>query len=531
MLPWNSEPPPPTAPLLPWQKTTADSGRPAGFSKEEIRAALRNFDTYRERFLKIRYREGGERKPFILNSAQRLLHARIEAEREKFGMVRCLIPKARRMGVSTYIGGRFFHRTATEYGRRAQIVAHRSDSATNLHREIKEFYASLPPPVRPSLGATNAREIIFDKLKSLYKLASAEGGDIGRSDDFHLLHLSEAAFFDNTEDLSSGLLQTVLALPGTEIAMESTGNGQSGMFYSMCEQAHRDQNKGEWRLHFLPWHIMPEYRTAAPQGWVGPKEFEDYAVLHGLDRDQLYWFWKRNYTPATMNGGQPEKIHRLTRQEYPATYAECFMADSTLGYFPASLVAEAMTRNPEPPAGALKLLCIDPAGDGQDKPWICDRQGPVIGSRVWGSLNTRDYNVQADWLVQTFDRFQMDAVVIDVTGVGKGLYDAVCLRMKHRGREKVIAVNFAWGAINDNLFGNRRAEIHAKFLELLNNGASVPNDEELREEMAAYKWGVAGCRRDEKSRLFMTAKEKIKAEIGRSPDRLDACVVSMAVNG
>lgn len=496
-----------------------------------MRAKLLDFDYYREHFLRVRPRVGGERIPFILNSAQRVLHARIEAERNTFGMVRALIPKARRMGVSTYIGGRYFHQTATQFGRRAQIVAHRSDSATNLHREVKEFCNGLPLPMRPSIGATNSRELIFDKLKSLYKVASADGGDIGRSDDFHLLHLSEAGFFDSTEDLSSGLLQTVQTLPGTEIAMESTGNGQSGMFFNMCEEANRQQNKGLWRIHFLPWSVMPEYRTALPFGWVAPKEFEEYARMHGLDREQLYWFWMQNYTIATMNGGQPETIHRLTRQEYPAIYSECFMADSTLDFFPASVVVAAMMRKAAPSAGALKLLCVDPAGDGQDKPFVCDRQGSAIGARVWGELTSRDYNVQADWLKATFERFDMDAILIDVTGIGKGLLDATRLRMAKYGAEKVIAVNFSFGAMNEVLFGNRRAELHDRLQRWLQGDVSMPNDKLLQEEAAAYKWGQMGCRRDEKMRLFMTIKEKIKAQIGRSPDRLDACAVSMAIDG
>lgn len=510
--------------MLPWETAPADA-------KEAQRAKLRDFDQYRK-FLRIRPRAGGERVPFILNSAQTVLHQRIELERREFGMVRALIPKARRMGVSTYIGGRYFHRTATEFGRRAQVVAHRTDSATNLHREVKEFYSGLPAPMQPHVSLSNARELIFDKLKSLYKVASAEGGDIGRSDDFHLLHLSEAAFFDNTEDLSSGLLKTVLGLPGTEIAMESTGNGQSGMFYNMCEQAHRDQNKGEWRIHFLPWHLMPEYRTAVPLGWKAPKEFEDYAKMHGLDREQLYWFWKENYTTATMNGGQPEVIHRLSRQEFPAIYSECFMADSTLDFFPSSLVAAAMTRKPAPSAGALKLLCVDPAGDGQDKAFVCDRQGSAIGGRVWGELANKDYNVQADWLSQTYDRFNMDMILIDTTGgYGKGLLDACRLRLRRIGAEKVVGVTFSWGAMNDVMYGNRRSELHDKFLRFLQSDVSMPNDKLLQEEAAAYKWGVGGCRRDEKARLFMTPKEKIRQEIGRSPDRLDAVAVSMAVDG
>ncbi len=512
--------------LLPWEQPISPVQ-----SKEDVRAKLRDFDLYREKFLRIRPREGGERIPFILNNAQRILHASIEREREAFGMVRALIPKARRMGVSTYIGGRFFHQTATRFGRRAQVVAHRTDSATNLHREVKEFAAALPSSVRPSIGATNARELIFDKLKSLYKVASAEGGDIGRSDDFHLLHLSEAAFMEHVEDLSSGLLKTVQTLPGTEIALESTGNGQAGMFFSMCEQAYSEQGKGLWRLHFLPWSVMPEYRAEVPFAWKAPKEFEDYARMHGLDREQVYWFFRENYTLAVMNGGQPEVIHRLSRQEFPAIYSECFMADSTLDFFPPSLVNAAVLRKPAPSAGALKLLCVDPAGDGQDKPFVCDRQGSAIGARVWGELVSRDYNVQADWLKATFDRFDMDAILIDVTGIGKGLVDATRLRMRARGPEKVVAVNFAFGAMNDVLYGNRRAELHDKLLRWLQGDVYMPNDKLAREEASAYKWGQSGCRRDEKMRLFMTPKEKIKAQIGRSPDRWDACAVSMAVDG
>ena len=511
---------------FPWQPESSTQAR------ESVRAKLRNFDYYREKFLRVRPRSGGERVPFILNNAQKFLHARIEREREVFGTVRALIPKARRMGVSTYISGRYFHHTATETGRRAQVVAHRTDSATNLHREVKHFYEELPQSIRPHLGGSNARELIFDKLESLYKVASADGGDIGRSDDFHLLHLSEAAFFDSTEDLSSGLLQTVQNLPGTEIAMESTGNGQSGMFFSMCEEANRQQNKGPWRIHFLPWAIMPEYRTAIPSNWHAPKDFTDYARMHGLDPEQLYWFWLQNYTIATMNGGQPETIHRLTRQEYPAVYSECFMADSTLDFYPASIVAAAMANKAAPSAGALKLLCVDPAGDGQDKPFVCDRQGSAIGARVWGELASRDGNVASDWLVATFKRFDMDAILIDATGgYGRDLIAGCRLRMRTLGDEKIVPVVFSHGANNSVMYGNRRAELHDKLLRWLQGSVSMPNDKLAQEEAAAYKWGQTGCRRDENARLFMTLKEKVRAALGRSPDRWDCCAISMAVDG
>jgi hypothetical protein len=391
---------------------------------------LKDFEWYRENHLFIRPREGGARRLFRINAAQTVLNQRLNAELKEHGNLRSLVPKARRMGVSTYISGRFFHRTATQRGVRAHVVAHRNDSATNVHREVKEFYHNLPEYIQPSLGASNARELIFDKLQSTYKVSSAEGGDIGRSDDTHLLHMSEAAFFDNSQDLSSGLMKTVLDIPRTEIIMESTGNGASGMFFDMCEQAHRDRNRGLWRLHFLAWHIMPEYVHEPPAGWEAPREFADYGKLHGLSQQQIYWYYRENYTLAVMNGGTPDTIHRLTKQEFPATYAECFMTDSTLDFFPASLVQQAMTSRIEPTAGALKIISVDPAGDGSDDPFVCDRQGCVVGKRIWGAIKSKDQNVQADWLVSSFRRFGMELSLLIVEAWVRGwwtLADFVCV--------------------------------------------------------------------------------------------------------
>jgi hypothetical protein len=511
---------------VPW-----DSSPAPGHSADDVREVLKDFTRYREKFLKIRPREGGERRSFIINAAQQVLHQRLQWELETFGRIRALIPKARRMGVSTYIGGRFFHRSVSKKGTRAHVVAHRSDSASNLFREVKLFYEMLPKPWQPSLSTSNARELIFDKLQSVYKVSSAEGGNIGRSDDTHLLHMSEAAFFDNTEDLSSGIMQTVLDQPETEIAMESTGNGASGMFFNMCEQASREKNTGMWRLHFLPWTVMPEYAHAPPEKWTPPQEFLDYARLHSMTPAQLYWFWRQNSTIASMNGGQPDAIHRLTRQEYPATYLECFSTDSTLDFFPASLVQSAMLSTFAPTLGALKILSVDPAGDGVDECFVCDRQGGAVGTRVWGAIKSNDQNVQADWIVQTYQRFGLDVILIETDGVGKGLLDAVRLRMGTRA-ERVVAVHRGSGARNSVQFGNLRAELHFKASLWLQGSARMPNDKMLQEEFAAFKWGSGGCRRDELGRLFITPKEKLRAELpgNRSPNRLDCVVNSFAID-
>ena len=71
VLPWNAPQPP---------------------SKQDVRARLLDFNIYREKFLRVRPLQGGERIPFILNSAQRVLHAKVQDEKKIFGMVRALIP-------------------------------------------------------------------------------------------------------------------------------------------------------------------------------------------------------------------------------------------------------------------------------------------------------------------------------------------------------------------------------------------------------------------------------------------------------
>ena len=126
----------------------------------------------------------------------------------------------------------------------------------------------------------------------------------------------------------------------------------------------------------------------------------------------------------------------------------------------------------------------------------------------------------------------MDAILIDATGgYGRDLIAGCRLRMRGVGDEKVVPVVFSHGANNSVMYGNRRAELHDKLLRWLQGNVSMPNDKMAQEEAAAYKWGQQGCRRDENARLFMTPKEKIRKDLGRSPDRWDACAVSMAVDG
>lgn len=141
--------------------------------EREIRIRLRSdFEYYAPRCLKIRTK-AGRVDPFRLNVAQAYLHSQIEAQKAKTGKVRALVLKGRQQGCSTYTEGRYFHALTHRRGIRAFILTHMDDATNNLFGMAKRFYEHCPEIVRPSQRASNAKEFIFDKLDSGYKVGTA----------------------------------------------------------------------------------------------------------------------------------------------------------------------------------------------------------------------------------------------------------------------------------------------------------------------------------------------------------------------
>lgn len=56
---------------------------------------------------------------------------------------------------------------------------------------------------------------------------------IGRGMTVQLFHGSEVAFYENADQLSTGLMQTVADVHGTEVIFESTANGPGNFFYNL----------------------------------------------------------------------------------------------------------------------------------------------------------------------------------------------------------------------------------------------------------------------------------------------------------
>ena len=120
---------------------------------------------FAESCLKLRPKTGSI-APFVLNPAQLKLHQIIEEQKARTGRVRVIVLKARQLGVSTYVAARLYSKTINSPGLRTLIVGHEKRASSNLFQIVKRFHEHLPDDLRPSIGTSNAEELLFDRIDS-----------------------------------------------------------------------------------------------------------------------------------------------------------------------------------------------------------------------------------------------------------------------------------------------------------------------------------------------------------------------------
>lgn len=498
--------------------------KPLSERERAIRRRMRDdFQHYAEKCLKIRTKPG-EIVPFRMNHVQKLVHDRLEAQLATRGYVRALILKCRQPGVSTYVEGRFFHKVTHRKGLQAYILTHEDEATANLFGMADRFYEHLPELMKPHVGASNEKELYFDRLDSGYRVGTAKTKGKGRSQTLQMFHGSEVAFWPNAADHMSGILQSIAeGAPGTEIILESTANGPMGMFYNMCTAA--EAGEGEYELIFVPWFAHEEYRKQPPPGWKPSTEFAEYGALHGIAPDQLYWATLKNTGMAVSLNLDPGLICWKFRQEYPATAEEAFQSADTNTFIHAEDVLRAMktTLPAGVSASAAKVLGVDVSGGVNDKTWMIDRQGRRAGKLINDSFKERDQMVIAGRIAKLIDAHGFDMVFIDVGGgYGSGVADRLT-ELGYGG--KISRVQFGAKANDQERYANKRAEIYGECRDWLQDagGAELINDSELLRHLVASGWKL-----NSNSQFVLERKEDIKERLGFSPDGADALALTFA---
>ena len=309
--------------------------------------------------------KSGEVRPLVFNRAQRHIHAQLEAQRTETGKVRALILKGRQQGCSTYVGARFYHRAAHEAGIRVFILTHEDAASQNLFEMVERFHAHCPAERKPSTGAANARELVFDALDSGYKIGTAGTKGVGRSSTIQLFHGSEVAFWPHAETHAAGALQAVPDIAATEVILESTANGLGNFFHQTWRDAESGDN--DFVAIFVPWFWQDEYRKVPPRGFAPSAEEREYRDLYGLDDGQIAW---RRQKIVEL------KDPALFCQEYPATAAEAFQQSGHDSFIAPALIARARKAKCE--ASGPLVIGFDPAWLGEDRHAMAWRRGRKI---------------------------------------------------------------------------------------------------------------------------------------------------------
>lgn len=484
-------------------------------SKEIISRLINDLSFYSENNLKIKPKTG-EFQSFSFNRAQQYIHSRLEEQKEKTGKVRAVILKGRQQGCSTYVGARYYHNTVCNQAVLTFIFAHDADASSSLFDMVNNFYTLSDESFRPELGASNAKELLFPRLKSGYKIGTAGTRGLGRSKTFQQVHWSEVAYSPNCSEHATGILQTVADAPGTEIILESTANGQGDFFHRMCMQALSDES--DWQLIFVPWYWQEEYTRELPDEFALTAEESDYLELYsgdGLTKEHLSW---RRHKILDLEGDEIR-----FKREYPFNPQEAFQASDENSYIKADAVIRARKSKPVSTSAGL-IIGVDPAREGNDKIVICHRVGRNITK--YYRLPKMDTSSLSNTLAIEINKYKPAKMFIDVGGLGVGVYD----QLVSMGYGQVAtAINFGAKADNPDKYYNKRAEMYglAK-LWLEEVPCSIDESDMLTADALQADLTSVGYSWTNNQQLKMESKEAMRKRGLPSPDYADAFVLTFA---
>lgn len=478
---------------------------------EVTRLRLRDdFPFYARNCLRIRAKTG-KINAFELNKAQQYIHRCLEEQREKTGRVRAIVLKGRQQGVSTYVEGRYYWKVTHRSGVRAFILTHEADSTSALFEMAERYHELAPGFVKPTTGASNAKELLFKKLDSGYKVGTAGNKSVGRGTTIQYFHGSEVAYWPNAAEHAKGILQAVPDEDDTEIILESTANGVGNYFYQQWQQA--EAGESPFQAIFVPWFWQPEYRKFG-LGIKRTEEENKMVELFGLDDEQLA-FRRSKIAELSADGGDGLFAFK---QEYPMTAQEAFQVSGGDSLIRPELVVQAR-QNKVLAFGPL-IVGVDPARFGDDRTAIIRRKGrSAYDLMTYEKTST----MEVAGLVHSIIRNEKPAqVAIDVGGLGAGVVD----RLIELGHDDVVVpINFGGTSLDPQRFKNRRAEMWWNLRDWLDSDLPVmiPDKDELHTDLCApfYKY-------DSHARRQLESKDEIKKRGLRSTDCADALALTFA---
>lgn len=318
--------------------------------------------------------------------------------------------------------------------------------------------------------------------------------------------------------------------------------------------------EGRWVISFFaPWLDKMHHRPAKPGEvrWFTTidgkdRECEDERPFVMFKGEPLYDFDLSDFGPekvikplsrtfipsrATDNYFYVRSGYIQTLQSLPEPLrSQMLEGDFTAGVeddewqvIPTAWIDAAMDRWEDKAAkGPMDSMGVDVAVGGQDNMVISRRHGTWFDKLETIEGRSIQQEEAGQQTAAHVIRLRRDRAVCHVDIIGWGLTTGNVLR---DNEVQTVFVNAAAGSQQRTLDGtmgfmNLRAQLVWRMREALDPSSAepiaLPQDTELRADLAAYKW------KPTKSGIQIGSKDDMKKEIGRSPDKGDAvCMANM----
>lgn len=295
--------------------------------------------------------------PFVPNEPQMALIDYVLLCIKEKRPVKVIILKARQMGFSTAVEALCYWWTSTNFNINSVIIGNDEKSSLNLYRMFRRYFDNTNILFKPSVRYNTKSDLTFEKfdengkqigLGSAIKIETAKNKSAGRSDTINFLHASEAASWENGEDLVASLMQTVPDIEVMEkpsmVFIESTAEGRGNYFHK--EYVAAVERRNNYEPAFAPWWVLDTYEREATFEDLG--KLNDYELFlvdlmrqghdtlghhfpiseDAIPRKLAFYRRKAKEFAAT-----PERLP----QEFPSTWQEAFIASGKNVFNPLAL--------------------------------------------------------------------------------------------------------------------------------------------------------------------------------------------------
>jgi hypothetical protein len=389
-----------------------------------------------------------------------------------------LVEKSRDMGV-TWLCCAFavwmwiFHpQSSIAFGSRKEDLVDKLGDPDSIFEKIRMIIENLPAEFIPSgynqkEHATHMKILNPDNGSGI----KGEAGDnIGRGGRSSIYFKDESAFYERPEKIDAALSMN------SDVKIDvSTPNGNGNPFY-------RKRHGGKIPVFTFHWKDDP--------------------------RKDDKWYRKQ------LELLDPVIVAQEIDINYDASVSNVLID--------ANLVREAMDNRGskvfgDKPNDAPVILGVDVARFGDDRTVLCLRQGrEVHWIKVFSKL---DVTQTAGEVISVLRSVSVDAVFIDVVGIGAGVYDIV--NGKYDG---VHPVNAGAQAHESGKYMNHRAEMWGRIREWLRDGPVIlPKNSELTTDLCSLRYSF-----NANGQLVLEKKEDAKKRGVRSPDIGDALALTFS---